>query len=704
MTPAECVPCTECPPGTYRGASWLACAGNGLNDTQNDCVPCSQCDAGSYKSPSYIPCDGTSYTDTQGSCLSCEQECLPGEYRALCQQSAIESMHCEGTCTKFVDLKTRSKWTGIFLTAAALGSTGQPLWVDLKFNTSTSITRILRSAAFPITVHKFIDGSVGQFGGAVTVSLEAQSCTCSPCGPGTSNGKDDGTPCRACAPGNYSDAGAGTKCSICAAGKFSPKSGASACQDCPAWAMSLPGKDRCSARPAPPPSPFEVVIVLGSPLAPREFTLEVQGAFRGAIAAAAGVDVMVCQISDISPGARRAGGSEVALAIGAASSEAAAAISGGLTADAINSEMAKVGLPGVSILSMGVFANDAFDLGVNTSVPLNATDFWTQNAGPLQVWVWMTIGGGVLLLLCCCCCILLLLRARKGVDPGEADEQVTADADTVIIDMKPEPMEHESTLTGELVFRKVSSDEEDTDEADVAEAAELEGVAREAMATMDEDSGDQVAKKERKTCAHCSNFVCKPEKDLHVELHSLNLLPGLNDSKGTIVKLYKKRRMCVVDLEDGQSVTVQFKNIRCSEPRQQPDPGEPDGAAPAASDAASGLGNAEAEQGHGERADSQEVQADDAQEPTGDAQEPADDAQEPARSSHTAQEDDVVSVVASVAPSLVSSIAESVAALGGAAFLGTAAQPRPLEGPPINPPPPESGFFWWHGRAPTDTS
>ena len=233
----------------------------------------------------------------------------------------------------------------------------------------------------------------------------------------------------------------------------------------------------------------------------------------------------------------------------------------------------------------------------------------------------------MLLLVCCCCCVLLLLRTRKGVDPDGADEQVTADADTVVIDMKPEPMERESTLTGDLVFEEVSSDEEDMDEADAAEAAELEDVARDAGASIDETSGGETAKKQRKKCAYCKNPVCKPEKDLDVELHSLILLPGLNSNKGRIAKLYRKRRLCVVDLEDGQTVTVQFKNIRCSEPSQQPAPEgegeaqqsqqdggpcEPDGAAPAG-DAASGIGNAAAEQEQGKGAGSRDVKADDAQ-------------------------------------------------------------------------------------------
>ena len=80
----------------------------------------------------------------------------------------------------------------------------------------------------------------------------------------------------------------------------------------------------------------------------------------GAIAAAAQVDVVVCQITDISAAARRASGSTVAMEIGADSADAASAITDGLSPENINSQMANVGLPGVSVLSMGVEANDAY--------------------------------------------------------------------------------------------------------------------------------------------------------------------------------------------------------------------------------------------------------------------------------------------------------------------------------------------------------
>lgn len=561
LSDAQCVQCTKCPPGTYRGSSWLECDGKGINDTQNDCVPCAECDAGSYKSPGYIPCDGTSYDDTQGLCLGCEQECLPGEYRALCQQSAIESMHCEESCTRFVDLKVPSMWTGIFITGTAVGQSGQPLWMTLTLNTSTNMTRTLVSALLPITVHKFMDGNVGQFGGAMTVTLEERSCTCSMCGPGTYNGEVDGSRCLACAPGNFTGTTGSTECSLCEEGTFSPKAGASACLECPAWGMSLSGRARCMAKPAPPPSPFLVVVVLGSPMAPSEFTLEVQGAFRGAIAAAAGVDVMDCQITDIGPAARRAGGSEIALAIGADTSDAASAISSGLTAEAINSQLAKVGLPGITILSMDVVANDAFLLSPNATSPFNTTDFWTQDVGPLQVWAWMAIGGGVLMMMCCTCCLVFLLRARKGVDPEETTKEISADADTVIIDMQPEPMERESTLTGELVFEKPSSDDEEEDPDEEI----LEGNGKDEAGTDADPGGAKIGTKSR-TCEICKKMVCTPAKDLAVELHSLALLASLNGKQGKIVKLYNKQRHCAVELHDGKVVTVKFKHIKCCSP------------------------------------------------------------------------------------------------------------------------------------------
>ena len=674
-----------------------------MNDTQDDCVACSQCDAGSYKSPGFIPCDGTSYSDTQGSCLSCEQECLPGEYRALCQQSAIESIHCEGSCTQFADLAVPFLWTGIFITGTATVQSGQPLWMNLKLNTSTNVTRTLTSARLPITVHKFIDGSVGQFGGAVTVTLESQSCSCSPCLPGFANGEDGPSPCVACAAGNFTSAAGSAECSICEEGKFAPTSGASVCQDCPAWAMSLPGKDVCTAKPAPPPSPFLVVIVVGSPMDPSEFTLEVQGAFRGAIAAAAGVDVMACQIADIGPAARRAGGSEIALEIGADSSDAAAAISGGLSADAINAEMAKAGLPGVSILSMAVVENDAFERGPNVTMPLNATDFWTQDAGPLQVWAWIAIGGSVLLMCCCSSVVVCVLRGRKGVDPEkEADKQITADVDTVIIDMKPRPIERESTLTGELVFEKVSSDEDEDGASDkeFVEGDEINGEAAEAAGAADSVIEK---KKGKKKCEHCMKKVCTPKMDLEVELHGLVALASLNGSQGKVVKLYKKKRHCAVELEDGKVITVPWKHVSCA--AAFPVPPDDESGDATALDAKNTDANADGEGGvpgtgpaiaalfsedgkkPGEVDAAGEQDSELEKEPGGGMAAagaiPRDDAAACAvgeleqddglevraggrgrEAEGEGAQDDVISVVTSVAPSLVASVAGSVAALG----------------------------------------
>jgi len=58
--------------------------------------------------------------------------------------------------------------------------------------------------------------------------------------------------------------------------------------------------------------------------------------------------------------------------------------------------------------------------------------------------------------------------------------------------------------------------------------------------------------------------------DGSVKLKDLALLKTLNNKEGWIVKIFKKKKLCGVQLEAGHIITVQFKNIECSEPKEKP--------------------------------------------------------------------------------------------------------------------------------------
>ena len=450
------------------------------------------------------------------------------------------------------------------MTGTVQGSTGQPMWLDFHFNTSTLVSRNIRSALFPISIHKFIDGDFGEFGGAVTLSL-SKSCTCELCQTGTY--KDHfGQSCVPCSPGNYSGVRGSSACRLCAADTFSPSAGASTCKDCPIWETSRPGKAFCKTRPSLPEQPFVVQLSLGSPLEPREFTRAVEGSFRAAIAAAAGVDVMACQITDISAAARRAGGSTVSMEIGAATSDAASNIASGLSTESINAAMSNAGLPGVTILEMGVQTNENF---INASTPLglavgNST-FWSQEIGPLQMWVWTAAGGGVVLI-CCCASVALICCRRKRVVDASPEEDETEAVDVVVDESKPRKLEGDTTLTGDLVFQKGEESEEEESTASEEEREQGE----EGKEGGGEKKKDSVEPKVPK-CNHCGKRKCNPKVKGSIKLQDLQQLKALNDKEGWVVKIFQKKKLCAVELEDGLVVTVQFKNIKCTDPKEMPE-------------------------------------------------------------------------------------------------------------------------------------
>jgi hypothetical protein len=289
-------------------------------------------------------------------------------------------------------------------------------------------------------------------------------------------------------------------------------------------------------------------------MAPNEFTTAVKGSFRAAIAAAAGVDVMACQITNIFA-ARRAPGSTVIMEIGAADLQAASNIANGLSADKINAEMRKAGLPGLQVLGMRVTANEKF---INTTAPSeagNSSSFWSQQVGPAQMWVWIAAGGGVVLICCCGCVSLVCLRRKKAVD--EAPEGDKTAIDVVVDESKLgkmdgesnlRKMEGESTLTGDVVFGDVVFEKGERSAQEDASAKE----------------------KEEPKCKYCGKQECNPTMKSFAKLQGLKQLQNLNDKEGRVIKIFKQQKHCAVQLEAGPVVTVQFKNIKCAEPKEMP--------------------------------------------------------------------------------------------------------------------------------------
>jgi len=176
------------------------------------------------------------------------------------------------------------------------------------------------------------------------------------------------------------------------------------------------------------------------------------------------------------PAARRAGGSAIAMQVGAQNVDAASGVAGALNSDDINTALAQEGLPAASILSAPVIAAIAnFE---NISLAMfsvgKSSSFCTRDVGPLKMWIWIAIGGGVVLM-CCCGSILLLCCRRKKKITGDDDQDDKTKQVDIENNTKLEPIENASTLTGDLVFQqKSSSDKEDEgeDEDAVEDGAE----------------------------------------------------------------------------------------------------------------------------------------------------------------------------------------------------------------------------------------
>ena len=106
-------------------------------------------------------------------------------------------------------------------------------------------------------------------------------------------------------------------------------------------------------------APFKVVFVLGLPISKDEFDTAKQSIFINSIASAAQVHVESVSITSIEVAKRRASGTEVGVAVGAATADSASAIAGNLTPESINSQLVQAGLPSATMLQSPAVQNSA---------------------------------------------------------------------------------------------------------------------------------------------------------------------------------------------------------------------------------------------------------------------------------------------------------------------------------------------------------
>ena len=197
-------------------------------------------------------------------------------------------------------------------------------------------------------------------------------------------GATSASACPDCEPGKFAGSGA-SDCTKCGAGKFSSSWGAESeatCIECPentfSSALGERGIYTCNTCPAGKTAPsgsaentdcispstaasastgaHEARIVLSLPMSPSAFTDDKQAAFKSSLAQAAGVsseEVVIHRIESMS--SRRhllAEAIRVETGIMTTDADAAAAIAGRLTADSINKELSKAGLPAATVLEV----------------------------------------------------------------------------------------------------------------------------------------------------------------------------------------------------------------------------------------------------------------------------------------------------------------------------------------------------------------
>jgi hypothetical protein len=159
-------------------------------------------------------------------------------------------------------------------------------------------------------------------------------------------------------------------CTPCQAGKFSAAAASTVCTNCEAGKSCTTQTQPTTSATTTPASMITIRITLSLPMSPSAFTHEKQTAFKASLAQAAGVAseaVVINKIEGIS--SRRhllAESIRVDTSIMAPGQAAAQEMAGRLTADSINRELSKAGLPTATVLEA---ANPALNPSTSTTSP-----------------------------------------------------------------------------------------------------------------------------------------------------------------------------------------------------------------------------------------------------------------------------------------------------------------------------------------------
>jgi hypothetical protein len=223
-------------------------------------------------------------------------------------------------------------------------------------NVYTSTTGFLKVTF--TSVHGATPVTHSGFTGTWSLVLHHGSTACDNCVTGKYSPPGE-SQCTDCVAGKYSLTAGASHCTDCVAGKYSLTAGASQCTDC-ADAKYSPSFS-CETQPttsatttSSSTSTYAVRITLSLPMSQSAFTKDKQTAFKSSLAQATGVAseaVVINKIESIS--SRRhllVEAIRVETSIMAADTTAAEEIAGRLTADSINRELFKSGLPTASVL------------------------------------------------------------------------------------------------------------------------------------------------------------------------------------------------------------------------------------------------------------------------------------------------------------------------------------------------------------------
>jgi hypothetical protein len=223
-------------------------------------------------------------------------------------------------------------------------------------NVYTSTTGFLKVTF--TSVHGATPVTHSGFTGTWSLVLHHGSTACDNCVTGKYSPPGE-SQCTDCVAGKYSLTAGASHCTDCVTGKYSLTAGASQCTDC-ADAKYSPSFS-CETQPttsatttSSSTSTYAVRITLSLPMSQSAFTKDKQTAFKSSLAQATGVAseaVVINKIESIS--SRRhllVEAIRVETSIMAADTTAAEEIAGRLTADSINRELFKSGLPTASVL------------------------------------------------------------------------------------------------------------------------------------------------------------------------------------------------------------------------------------------------------------------------------------------------------------------------------------------------------------------